>query len=68
MYVHRDDVNSRTLPALGTVSDTLMTNAYCQAFCDARGFTHAGTEWSRVRPVPFTPLTYVLTNTPVGML
>lgn len=42
-----DTVTPRVLSAATIVSDTGMTNAYCQEFCDARGFAIAGTEWSK---------------------
>ncbi|KIM19903.1 hypothetical protein M408DRAFT_170271 [Serendipita vermifera MAFF 305830] len=42
-----DTVNPRALSAATTVSDNGMTNAYCQEFCDAHGFSIAGTEWSK---------------------
>ncbi|KIM24143.1 hypothetical protein M408DRAFT_27264 [Serendipita vermifera MAFF 305830] len=42
-----DIVTPRTLSAATIVSDNEMTNAYCQEFCDSRGFAIAGTEWSK---------------------
>ncbi|KIM24125.1 hypothetical protein M408DRAFT_76289, partial [Serendipita vermifera MAFF 305830] len=42
-----DTVTPRTLTGPTIVSDAGMTNEYCQQFCDARGYSIAGTEWSK---------------------
>ncbi|KIM25969.1 hypothetical protein M408DRAFT_202977 [Serendipita vermifera MAFF 305830] len=42
-----DTVSPRTLTGAQTVSDTAMTNGYCQQFCASRGFSIAGTEYSK---------------------
>lgn len=43
---YTDTLTPRAMPALEITSDT-MTNAYCQEYCDAHGYSLAGTEWSR---------------------
>lgn len=42
-----DTVHPRVLKGAQTVSDTEMTNEYCQQFCQSHGFSIAGTEWSK---------------------